>query len=401
MTKNINATASKHSVFKQVCNHIPGHALAKIVRKHGAEDLARTFDYWSHVVVLVFSKLSHNFGLNDLCDQTDIHSGVLSTIRGARPARRNTLSHANKKRPAVIAEELFWTTRDHLVSQAPSFGKRRFPGRLGKLRKAIHIIDSTTLELAANCMDWASHRRRKAAAKAHVRLNFEGLLPACVVVDTAREADNRRARELTAGLKPGEIVIFDRGYNDHGHFADLTARDVTWVTRCKEGTVYEVREQRAASGAVHEDEVVTLSNGTRCRRIRATVEVDGEDQDMVFLSNHEEWAASTIVDLYRARWEIEVFFKQLKQTLKLCDFISYSANGIRWQIWVALLVHLILRYLAWAGKWGQSFVRMFALVRGVIWRRLDILALLDRYGTGKGSYKNLAAPSQAYFPGFA
>jgi hypothetical protein len=154
----------------RVCSPIPGHALGKIVRKHGAEDLARSFDYWSHLVVLAFARVSHNLGLNDLCDQTDIHSGVLSTLRGARPARRNPLSHANTKRPAVIAEELFWTTRDPLISQAPGFGKGRFPGRLGKLRKAIPIIDSTTLELAAHCMAWASHRSRKAAANPHVRL---------------------------------------------------------------------------------------------------------------------------------------------------------------------------------------------------------------------------------------
>ena len=154
----------------RVCSPIPGHALGKIVRKHGAEDLARSFDYWSHLVVQAVARVSHKHGRNDRCDQTDIHSGVLSTLRGARPARRNPLSHANTKRPAVIAEELFWTTRDPLISQAPGFGKGRFPGRLGKLRKAIPIIDSTTLELAAHCMAWASHRRRKAAAKAHVRL---------------------------------------------------------------------------------------------------------------------------------------------------------------------------------------------------------------------------------------
>jgi hypothetical protein len=100
----------------RVGNPIPGHALGKIVRKHRAEDLARTFDDWSHLVVLAFSRVSHNLGLDDLCDQTDIHSGVLSTLRGTWPAPRNPLSHANTKRSAVIAEELFWTTRDHLIS---------------------------------------------------------------------------------------------------------------------------------------------------------------------------------------------------------------------------------------------------------------------------------------------
>lgn len=401
MTKNINSTASKSSVLKQVCNLIPAHAVSKLAREHDSESQARTFSHWSHVVALVYSKVVHCFGLNDLCDQTDLNSGTLITIRGATPARRNTLSYANKHRPAAIAEGLFWQTLSSLTTQSPGFGKRRYRGKLGKLRGMVHLMDSTVIELSANCMDWASHRRRKAAAKAHVRLNFESLLPGCVIVDSARQADNLRARELTAGLSSGEIAVFDRGYNDHEHFADLSARGVVWVTRCKEGTVWDLLERRAVKGRILEDNVICLTNGTHCRRIEAVVEVDGKEQKMAFLTNQMEWSAETIVELYRARWEIELFFKQHKQTLKLCDFVSYSANGIRWQLWMALLVHLIMRYLAWVSQWGHSFVRLFALLRGVIWRNIDIMALLDRYGTGKGSYRNLASPAEAYFPGFA
>ena len=397
--KNINSTASKLAVLKQLCNLIPAHALSKLVREHDSERDARSFSHWSHALTLLTSKSIHCFGLNDLCDQTDIHSGVFRSIRGATPAHRNTLSHANKTRPSAIGEGLFWETLGHLTSVAPGFGKRSYPGKLGKMRKAIHIMDSTVIELCANCMDWARHRRRKAAAKAHVRLNFESLLPGYVVVDTARESDVRRARELTSGLKEGEIVVFDRGYTDHGHFADLGERGVSWVTRMKEGTTYTVVERREVSGRVHEDEVIDLSNGTRCRRVRATVEVDGEDREMVFLTNHLEWSADTVTELYRARWQIEVFFKQLKQTLKLSDLISYSANGIRWQIWMALLLHLLMRYVAWVSQWAHSYVRLFAMVRGVLWQRIDLLKLLERYGTGKGSYKNLATPAQAYLPG--
>lgn len=157
-------------------------------------------------------------------------------------------------------------------------------------------------------MGWASHRRRTAAAKAHVRLNLEGFLPTCIVVDTFRKADIRRARDLTALLKPVENMIFDRGSNDHGHLEDLKAQDVGRVTRCKEGQVCRVLGLGAASGPVHENEVMPLSN-------------------------HEDWTASTIVDLCQTGRRIEVSFRQLKQTLKQCDLIRYSANGIRCQAW--------------------------------------------------------------------
>lgn len=173
------------------------------------------------------------------------------------------------------------------------------------------------------------------------------------------------------------------------------------MTRSKEGTSWDLIERRAVKGRILEDDVICLTNGARCRRIEALVEVDGKEQEMTFLSNQMGWSADTIAGLCRARWEIELFFKQLKQTLKLCDFVSCSANGIRWQIWTALLVHLVMRYPAWVGKWGHGFVRLFALVRGVIWRNMDIMALPDRYGTGPASYRNLASPAAACFPGFA
>lgn len=275
-------------------------------------------------------------------------------------------------------------------------------GRLRRFQAAIHLVDSTTIELVANCMPWAKHRRRKAAAKAHVRLDFHSLLPAYVVVDTARESDAGRARELCAGLKSGEIVVFDRAYVDRKHLKALSERGVVWVTRWKEGMVCDVLERKAVppEGKILSDEWIALSNGLSARRIRALVEVDGKEREMVFLTNQLDWAASTVVELYKVRWEIEVFFKQLKQTLKLCDLMGYSANAIRWQVWIALLVHLLLRYLAWVHEWSHSFVRLFALVRSQIWQTLDLPEILRRYGTAGGSYRNMAQPEQGFFPQF-
>jgi len=352
-------------------------------------------------VTLVFAKMTHAFGLNDVCDALSVHSGPLSSIRGATPPSRNNLSHANRIRPSAIAEDLFWGTLEHLRQVSPGFGRRRFPGKISKLKRTVHLLDSTVIELVANCMPWAEHRRRKAAAKCHVRLNFETLLPGFVVIDTAREHDNVRAREATADLQTGEIVVIDRGYVDLEHFRDLDARGVVWVTRMKEGMKYGVVNVKPVkpAGKVLADEAVVLGNGLIARRIVALVEVDGQEREMTFLTNQQEWSADTVVELYRCRWEIELFFKQMKQTLKLCDLMSYNANGIRWQVWCALLVQLLMRYLAWVSRWGHSFVRLFALVRSVLWEKRDILELLRRYGTANGSFRNLATPEQAYLPG--
>ena len=121
---------------------------------------------------------------------------------------------------------------------------------------------------------------------------------------------------------------------------------------------------------------------------------------MVFLTNNLQWSPRSVADLYRCRWQIEVFFKQIKQTLQLADFLGHNANAVRWQVWMALLVYVLLRYLSYLSKWSHSFTRLFTILRAVLWSKLDLLKLLDCYGTAKGSFRNLARPEQAYFPGF-
>jgi hypothetical protein len=253
-------------------------------------------------------------------------------------------------------------------------------------------------------------RRRKAAAKCHLRLDLQSFLPRFLIIDTARENDNKRARELCAGIREGEIVIFDKAYVDLSHLFDLFVRGVFWVTRAKDNMQLKVvrRIQRNRQGNILRDDLVRLKNADSrrtypelMRRVIALVEIDGRMQEMAFLSNNLTWSAQTIADLYRCRWEIEVFFKQIKQTLKLADFLGNSANAVRWQIWTALLVYLLLRYLVFLSSWGHSFTRLFGIVRAALWRKFDLLALLRGYGTAGGHFRFLGQPEQAYLPGFA
>ena len=209
--KTIQPTRCRFNILRQICNLIPEHEVSKIARETGAADKSRTFSPWSHVVSLLHAQLSHSIGLNDLCDSLQLHSGPLSTIRGATFPSRNGLSHANRERSPVMAEQLFWRMLEHLKGQSPGFATGQRRGPAFRFKMPIHVIDSTTLELVANNVDWARHRRRKAAAKTHMRLDLQSLLPAFVVVDTAAEHDNQRARELCGGLKEGEIALFDKG----------------------------------------------------------------------------------------------------------------------------------------------------------------------------------------------
>lgn len=409
-TENKSVPApSKLNLLRQVCNFIPDFLVPKLARETGVEDQVRTFSAWSHVVSLLYAQLTHSIGLNDVCDALGLHSGPLSSLRGATPPSRNNLSHCNKVRSAEMAEKLFWAVFEHLGNLSPRFVSGRAGKRFARrFKRTIHLVDSTTIPLIVSCLDWAKHRRRKAAAKCHLRLDLQSFLPRFAIVDTARHHDAKRAREVCAGIQAGEIVIFDKAYVDFAHLADLCMREVFWVTRAKDNLRYQVVRccQKGAVGKILRDDLIRLQTPASrkeypelMRRIVARVEVDGREVEMVILSNNLEWSAESIVELYRCRWQIEVFFKQIKQTLQLADFLGTSANAVRWQVWTALLTYLLLRYVSFLSEWSHSFSRLFTLIRTCLWKKWNLMSLLKIYGTADGNFRYLARPEQAYLPG--
>ena len=378
-------TASKFSLLRQLCNLIPNPLVPPLARATDSEAKARTFSPWSQGVSLMYAQVPPSLGLNDVCDALRLRSGPLSAIRGAPPPRKNGLSHASRPRAPRLAEPLFWKMLDPLQTLSPAFGARQRPRFAVRFKRVIHVVDSTTLQLVARCLAWAKHRRRKAAAKCPVRLNLQTFLPQFALVDTAGEHDNRRARELCAGVRAGEIVLFDKAYWDFAHLADLAMREVFWGTRAKENLPARGgrKLQSGADGNILRADLVARPGPTEelypvvQRRVTARVEVDGELREMVFLTNHLTWRAQTIADLYRCRWSLEVFFKELNQTLQLADFLGPNARAVRWQVWTALLVYLRLRFCACLSQWGHSFTRLFALVRSARWQKLEVRSLLE------------------------
>jgi IS4 transposase len=415
-----NTLRSKHCTLKQVCNLIPKHLLASALKDCGLKDTSRTFSIWSHTVAMMFGQLVHAVSLNDICDSLRLHASLLLCVGKATAPARNTLSHANRTRDAIFVETLFWKVLNHLESLSPGFGTDR--GRKGFPRRfktaMIHAIDSSTIQLVANCMDWAAHRRRKAACKIHVRISVHDMLPRLVIVREAKPHDNTQARELCAPLRAYEIALFDKAYLDFKHLFSLACRKVFWVIRAKSNLKVRVRKklqkplsQKQAEKFDHpvvlRDDIVILQNPKsrkdypgEFRRVLARVKVDGKWKIMSFLTNNLEWSASSVGELYAARWSIEVFFKQLKGVLKLAGFLGHSLNAVRWQIWTALLVYVLLRYQAHASGWRGSFSRLFTLLRGVMWDRLDVLKLLKSYGTAGGPFEHSPGPRTTWLPGF-
>jgi Transposase DDE domain/Domain of unknown function (DUF4372) len=400
-TKTTPPTRSNIVVLKQLLKHIPRSLISDVARETGVEAKAREFCVYSHLSSMLFAQLTHAMGLNDVCDWLRLKQAALAGV-GAVPPSRNGLSHANKVRPAEFVETLFWRVLEHLQTLDPSFaGGKRGRGLLRRFRVRIHAVDSTVMELVANCMDWAKHRRRKAAAKMHLRLDLHSFLPSFAIVDTAGEHDNKRAREVCAGIAAGEIVVFDKAYVDFDHLADLDVRGIWWVTRAKDNMSFRVRRNLVKDeGKIVRDQMVQIDGDRVVRRVEAWVEVDGKQRLMVFITNNPTWSPTSVCDLYRRRWDIEVFFKQVKQTLKLSTFLGHSANAVRWQVYSALLVYVLLRFEAHLANWSHSFTRLFAVVRAALWERVDLRSLLRSYGTAGGSFKIIGALQQAWLPGF-
>lgn len=396
-------------MLRQLVELIPGYLVAKLAREHGVDEQARTFSPWSHVVALLYAQLSHALSLNDVCDGLRLWRTPLRALRGATPPSRNALSHANKIRRCTMAEQLFWRVLEHLQASCPGFRRGATRGLAWRFRRAIHVVDATVIQLVASCLDWAEHNHRKAAAKCHLRLSLRSLLPGFVVVGSAHESELAKVRLLCAALKAGEIVLFDKGYHWLAHFWELNERGVFFVTRPKEDLLYKVVKRRppcADPRVLADEEIMTTGRHSRkdypgrLRRVTARVSVDGAERVMVFLTNNFTWSAASVAELYRCRWQIEAFFKQIKQTLQLADFLGHSANAVQWQVWMALLVYVLLRFQAWLSHWAHSFSRLLTLLRAALWHRHDLAQLLRGYGTADGHFAYIDPPYQSWLPGF-
>jgi hypothetical protein len=268
-------------------------------------------------------------------------------------------------------------------------------------------MDSTTLQLTLASIDWARHRRRKAAAKCHLRLNIGTFLPTYVVVEDAAHHDSVRADVLCAGMVTGDVLLADRAYVDLAFLAGLDARGVFFVLRPKANMLFATVKTLPCKGKILRDALVRPAGVKTAtaypgllRLVTALVDVDGVEREMTFVTNNTVWSARTIAELYRARWTIELFFKELKQTLQLRDFVGTNEKAVKWQVWTGLLTHLLLRFLRHVSRWGRSFSRCAGIVRSALWVKTDLGELLACYGTAPGPHRPVLCAKEPFLPGF-
>ena len=397
---------SKHTVFYQMGNLIPTHMIPALAREHKID--SRGFNANGHVLGLIFGHASNALSLNDICDSLSLHAAEFFRVRGSTPPKRNTFSNANRTRDPAMAEALYWHMLAHLQKICPGFGQYgRHAGFIGRLKRDIFAIDSSTLQLTLASIDWARHRRRKAAAKCHMRLNIGSFLPTFAVVEDAAHHDSVRADVLCAGMVAGDVLLADRAYVDLDFLAGLNERGVFFVLRPKRKMLFDTVKELPCKGKILRDELVrptgvntAKSYSGVLRIVTALVEVDGKEREMSFITNNTTWSARTIAELYRARWSIELFFKEIKQTLQLRDFVGTNENAVKWQVWTGLLTHLLLRFLRHTSRWSHSFSRCVGIVRSALWMKIDLTELLHCYGTAGGPHRPILSAKEPYLPGF-
>lgn len=364
------------SVFQQILKVFSRTEFEHLARTHNAERHARGFTCWDQFVAMLFCHLGRAQSLREICGGLASAEGKLNHLGLDVAPSRSTLSYANAHRPWQLFESLFYVLLDRCKELAP---KRRL-----KFKNALLSLDSTVIDLCARVFDWAKFRRAKGGVKIHMLLDNQGLLPSWALITDARTSDIRAARELV--FPSGSIVVFDRGYNDFVWFVSMTLQGVWFVTRMKDGTNYRVVERRTVSGAILRDEVIELDvnltpygierdSPVRFRRI--VVRVPDRDEPMVFLTNHLEFAASTIAAIYKERWQIELLFKALKQNLRIKTFVGTSSNALHIQVWTALISMLILRYLQLKSQFGWSLSNLLAMLRFNLFTYRDLWTWLN------------------------
>lgn len=309
------------SCFSQLLSLVDRGDFARAVKKHQAERGAKGFSCWDQFVAMLFCQLGAAHSLREICGGLATAMGKLTHLGLSQAPTRSTLAYANGHRPWQLYQSVF----EDLLGQCQALAaskKRRF-----RFNNPLRSLDGTVIELCVSVFDWAKFQRTKGAIKLHLQLDHQGYLPCCAVLTDANTSELRVARGME--FEPGAIVVVDRGYQDYALYQSWSEAGVYFVTRAHANMVYQVTERHAVSsrGNVISDESIELSSAyaqKRCRTAlrRVVVRIDEEDKDLVFLTNIDHLAAGTIAAIYKERWQIELFFKALKQTLKVKSLLA-------------------------------------------------------------------------------
>ena len=364
------------SCFSQLLSLIDRAGFARAVKQHQAERGAKGFSCWDQFVSMLFCQMGAAHSLREICGGLGTAMGKLVHLGMREAPSRSTLAYANNHRPWQVYQTVF----EDLLTQCQALAarkKRRF-----RFKNPLRSLDGSVIELCVSVFDWARFQRTKGAIKLHLQLDHQGYLPCCAVLTDANTSEISIARQME--FAPGTIVVVDRGYLDYTLYERWSRAGVYFVTRAHSNMVYEVVETRvlAMRGSVLSDQTIKLSSHYAQKRCpttlrRVVVWNADHEREFVFLTNITHLAASTIAAIYKERWQIELFFKALKQNLKIKTFVGTSENAVQVQIWTALIAMLLLKFLLLKSTWAWSLSNLAAMLRFNLLSYRDLWVWLD------------------------
>ena len=360
------------SIFNQLLQLFPRTDFQRAVVETKAERHARGFTCWGQFVAMLFCQLGKAQSLREICGGLASCEGRLAHLGMTAPSR-STLAYANEHRPWRLYQAVFYQLLAKCQAVAPKH-KFRFKNKLLSL-------DATIIDLCAEIFPWATFRRTKGAVKLHFTLDHDGYLPTVLTITEGKRRETPVARQQP--FAPGTILALDRGYLDLYWFAELTAAGVFFVTRLRTTACYRVVVRRGVPqhrGIVADQEIQFAGKASRRSypgRLRRVVLRTPDGDRLEFLTNHLTLGASTVARIYQDRWQIELFFKALKQNLRVKTFVGTSANALHIQIWTALIALLLLKYLRLKSRFGWSLSNLVALLRMNLFVYRDLWSWLN------------------------
>lgn len=366
------------TLFSQIISKLDRLSFNKLVRSHQTDKYQKGYTSWTHLVAMLFCQFAKSQSVRDISNGLRSATGNLNHLGIERAPSKSTISYQNKHRDWRLFRDYYYCLFKSLGQQA------RFKQVKFRIKSKILLLDSTTISLCLSLFDWAKYKTRKGAVKMHTLLDYDGNLPAYVLVSDGKTPDNKGAYDIP--LLAGSVIVADRFYNDFSLLNIWDSSQVKFVVRHKENLQYgSIKEYELPEGRhqhILKDECIELT-GNKSKKIypgklRRVVVWDGENEQTIeLITNQFTWTANTIGELYKSRWQIEIFFREVKGLLHIKSFIGTSENAVMIQIWTALITILILKSLKAmaAHRWYLS--NLVGFIRLNLFVKIDLQQWLD------------------------
>ena len=363
--------AHHNTVFSQILKLVPRHEFSSLAIKHDGPRRSDAMSRWTQFVALASAQLTGRSSLRDIESTLDRQTNLRYHL-GSGKIKRTTLARINKQLPSNFYQALFSKLYSKCQSHSPSHPFR--------FKHKLFSLDASLINVSLKVFPHRDYNRKKAAYKLHIGLDHDGLIPAFAAVTPGKTGDQMQARSMR--FPKGSVVVFDKGYSDYSWHNQLTDKGIFWVTRIRGNAKYRVVERRKVNRTtgITSDQTIEytgmVSKQNSLSQVRRIGFYDKENnKHYVFITNHFEWSAETISEIYKQRWQVELFFKWIKQNLKIKSFLGTTDNAVMTQIMIALCIYLILAYLKFQSKFKQSLQQMIRLIQTNLFAKRSLIEL--------------------------